>query len=245
MKNSFLMLLMVFCGMQAMNDRSATLAVILNAPTHCWPDGVEFGGPRPDSLKQKYVDAFPQLQKYLQKNENHLKGFDARMFTVMKSCLRFSYLKKVKKNDGAVVHSQLTQWMEGCSGKDLVDAIDIAKMAGLPAMIQEAAHAQLAKKSLKIADIYPDHPDVQEYDESESEEEEPEQSSHSFAWWAWLKSFFLKKQVMNTELSLCKPSPFEHLIARLNYLDDSRLKNKPATSWWGAFKKLLAHIFWK
>lgn len=153
------------------------IPVTLQEPELWASDGVTQlkGGPIPVYFHERYVDTFPQLKNYLHENENTLRGFDTRMFQVMNGCLKCAYFykKALKDNNEIFIKAKMSAWLEKCSEKDLVDILDISEMAGLPSFISQWSKNELAKRKVKITDVYPDYFDFK--DEVEQEYWTPEE----------------------------------------------------------------------
>lgn len=173
---AFLIGIMAFTPLLAMENNASSLKVILNAPEY-WKEEqgkwVQYDlnskgdlcpmGPREHSLELKYVKAFPKLKAYLDENENKFRGFDPRMFNLLKNCLQFSYLHQTADNSAEQEGMEKVIehiFVQNYGPAKLVDALYISRLAGLSLIEKLALKAFKEKKdakgrSVRLDDVYP------------------------------------------------------------------------------------------
>lgn len=184
----YLLFLITFMPLMPMNKEGNMLQVILNAPEYWTADGSqcdldEIGnpcpmGPREQQLELKYVHAFPKLKAYLAQNENRFRGFDPKMFTLLRNCLQLSYLHQNAEN--AHVQAGMEKEIkhiitDNYSAGKLVDAVYVSRVAGLSLIEKLALDAFENRKHngkpLKIFDVYPSFDSMDEVGPEDQTEE--------------------------------------------------------------------------
>lgn len=148
-------------------------------------------GPRSVIIESKYLAAFPKLKEYLDREGNTLRGFDSKMFLILKDCLQLSFLHQsasfFQRKERIEVEKGIDQILneKSYSSGKLLDTLYIARLAGLK-IIEKSALEAFQKRTwtngktvrpLRVDDIYPvfdslkqidPWPRVNEYKEEEA-----------------------------------------------------------------------------
>lgn len=173
----YLILFMAYVPLVAM-DSNNYLKVTLNAPEY-WQevDGKweQYDldrngqlcpmGPREQLLELRYIQAFPKLQSYLAKNNNMLRGFDPKMFNVLRNCLALSLIHKTTQDSHE--QDQIEKEIQGIFDKKnytpslLLDALYVSRLAGLDLIEKLSIHAFKLRtynnRPITVEDVYPSY----------------------------------------------------------------------------------------
>lgn len=195
------MILATFMPLVAMNNDQ--FQVILDAPEYWkeengqwvqhdldWQGELCPMGPRQQLLELKYVQVFPQLKAYLDENENRFRGFDPKMFNLLKNCLQWSFIhqsaeqsseqKQIKKEIKGIFNNE-----ELYSPGKLVDAVYVSRLAGL-SLIEKLTVKAFKKRKyngrpIRIDDVYPSFTSLDQIGPLNGSEEEVSKSESNLS----------------------------------------------------------------
>lgn len=184
----YFLALIIFMPFVAM-EKVEHLSIVLGAPEYWAPDGTQCDldekgepcpvGPRNQLLESRYVNVFPKLREYLEKNENKLQGFDLHMFKLLQNCLGFSCIHRdstgnFEEQKGIEKEIETIFINEYSPGK-VIDALYISRLAGLNLIERLALKTFREKKDhrgrlIRLEDVYPSFESLDEIGPDQSYE---------------------------------------------------------------------------
>lgn len=289
MTKSLLYLLLLIPSMPLTTmEKTGQLQVFLAAPEYWIADGKEYKqcdldengepcpvGCREQQLELTYVNTFPGLKSYLEKNNNTLKGFDPQMFKLLQNCLRLAYTYQTSSDDKKSIKREIQAlYRDKYSPAQIVDSLYISRLAGLRLIEKLAINAFKEKKDsqgrlLRVSDVYPSFKSLDEIcpyqpvDVSDSIDLDSDQESVS----GDPKSEEANTSEVEAEFKKTSPSLFATLFAWIkSFLPHkqspisqntckeiapyqvspfAKLKIKQPDTWFQKIKSWLALILWK
>lgn len=285
-KNLLYLLLLIPSMPLTTMEKTGQLQVFLGAPEYWIADGNEYKqcdldengepcpvGSREQQLELTYVNTFPRLKSYLEKNNNTFKGFDPQMFKLLQDCLRLAYTYQTSSGDKKGIKREIQAlYKDKYSPTQIVDSLYISRLAGLRLIEKIAINAFKEKKDsqgrlLRVSDVYPSFDSLddvgpcqsfyvydsiesdQELESSNSKSEEADTSEVEAEFKKTSPSLFAKLFAWIKSFLPHKESPIYQNtckeIAPYHVSPFAKLKIKQPDTWFQKIKSWLALILWK